>query len=257
MYALHDAGDFFKTAAAPLVRLVERNGLSAKDVNAVELLGGGSRVPRLQAALSEALAGRNLDRHLDADEAVVMGAALFAANLSTSFRLRKFGMVDKVHFGITYEAQGLDGQLVSPTDNVDTADGLDTHSGTTSLKALLPAGKKLPIKRAVKYNNLTVDTFSFKLSYNASGPHGLPPGTSETLLGSWTVSGIASVVDRYNHSGSCALMFEADHGGLISMDKVTCTVEQEVRPDPVVECALTNAVGMACMPLPAGTLSVV
>ena len=46
-----------------------------------------------QAVLSEALSGRHLDRHLDADEATVLGASLFAANLSTSFRLRKFGMV--------------------------------------------------------------------------------------------------------------------------------------------------------------------
>ena len=41
------------------------------------------------AALTEVLGGRALDRHLDADEAVVLGGALFAANLSTSFRLRK------------------------------------------------------------------------------------------------------------------------------------------------------------------------
>ncbi len=35
-------------------------------------------------------------RHLDADEAAALGAGLFAANLSTSFRLRKFGMVRAV-----------------------------------------------------------------------------------------------------------------------------------------------------------------
>lgn len=73
---------------APLSRLLARNKLTAKNVDAVELLGGGSRVPRVQAALSEALGGRGLDRHLDADEAVVLGAGLFAANLSSSFRLR-------------------------------------------------------------------------------------------------------------------------------------------------------------------------
>ena len=40
-------------------------------------------------------------RHLDADEAVVLGASLFAANLSTSFRLRKFGMADAYMYGIS------------------------------------------------------------------------------------------------------------------------------------------------------------
>lgn len=35
-------------------------------------------------------------RHLDADEAAVMGAGLVAANESTMFRLRQFGLVDGV-----------------------------------------------------------------------------------------------------------------------------------------------------------------
>lgn len=46
-------------------------------------------------------------RHLDADEAVVLGAGLFAANLSTTFRLRKFGMTDKAR----------EGRLQAPTQN--------------------------------------------------------------------------------------------------------------------------------------------
>lgn len=42
------AGDFFKRAAAPLQRILQRNNLTSADVDAVELLGGGTRVPRLQ-----------------------------------------------------------------------------------------------------------------------------------------------------------------------------------------------------------------
>ena len=55
------AGSFFTRAAAPLVKLLERNNVTVADIAAVELLGGGSRVPRLKAALSEALGGRALD----------------------------------------------------------------------------------------------------------------------------------------------------------------------------------------------------
>jgi len=43
---------------APLTTLLTRNKLKPGDVDAVELLGGGSRVPKLQAVLSEALGGR-------------------------------------------------------------------------------------------------------------------------------------------------------------------------------------------------------
>jgi len=40
---------------------------------------------------------------LDADEAVVLGAGLYAANLSTTFRLRKFGMKDGITYPVTIE----------------------------------------------------------------------------------------------------------------------------------------------------------
>ena len=43
-------------------------------------------------------------RHLDADEAVVRGAAWYAANLSTTFRLnKKFGMSDGATYPIIFK----------------------------------------------------------------------------------------------------------------------------------------------------------
>jgi molecular chaperone DnaK (HSP70) len=62
--------------------------------------------------LSEVLGGRPLDRHLDSDEAAVLGASLFAANLSTSFRLKKFGMTDGAMFGVTFKVGGRRGAAV-------------------------------------------------------------------------------------------------------------------------------------------------
>ena len=56
--------DFFFTCSA------RRSGLKPAELDFVELVGGGTRVPRLQAVLSETLGGKSLDRHLDADEAV-------------------------------------------------------------------------------------------------------------------------------------------------------------------------------------------
>ena len=55
------AGDFWTRAATPLLLLLERNEVQPSELGGVELLGGTSRVPRLKAALSEALGGRVLD----------------------------------------------------------------------------------------------------------------------------------------------------------------------------------------------------
>lgn len=51
----HKQAGFWQRAAAPLKRLLERNGLKGSDVDAVEMLGGGSRVPRLQVRARGAL----------------------------------------------------------------------------------------------------------------------------------------------------------------------------------------------------------
>ena len=55
------AQPFISRAVKPLEEILERNELAVQDLSAVELLGGGSRVPAVKKALSEALGGRQLD----------------------------------------------------------------------------------------------------------------------------------------------------------------------------------------------------
>ncbi|KAG2432896.1 hypothetical protein HXX76_008627 [Chlamydomonas incerta] len=221
------AADFFTRAAAPLQRVIERNGLKPEDIDAVELIGGGSRVPRLHAALSEALGGRGLDRHLDADEAVALGAGLFAANLSTSFRLRKFGMVDLTMYGVSLSL-----------DHVVLGEQAAAAPGAEALQKvrnLLPFMKKLPNKRVVRLDGVAADPLRFSLAYNASTHHGLPPGVKAAELADFEASGVEDVIKRYNTSGQISLRFEADYSGLLRLDKVEAVVEYEVMEEKIIE----------------------
>ncbi|PSC68342.1 heat shock 70 kDa 17 isoform A [Micractinium conductrix] len=205
------AGDFWTKAAAPLRTLLERNNLTAGDVAAVELLGGTSRVPRLKQALSDVLGSRPLDMHLDADEAVVLGAGLFAANLSTTFRLRQFGMADKVPYSVSIQ--------------------LDSESAP---KVLVPAMKKLPTKRGVHLHNLTADSLSFTLSFDNSA--GAVPCCARAFpLGAFNVSGIQEqVVAKYNESGKVSIHTRVDQSGLFHVDRADASVEvlEAVPPPP-------------------------
>lgn len=51
----------WERAVAPVTEILQRNNLTTDNLSAVELLGGCSRVPRVKAALTEALGGRSLD----------------------------------------------------------------------------------------------------------------------------------------------------------------------------------------------------
>ena len=83
-----------------------------------------------QATLQEFLGRKELDKHLDADEAVVLGAALYASNLSDGIKLnRKLGMIDGSPYGYVVELEGPD---------------LVKDNNTRQL--LVPRMKKLPSK---------------------------------------------------------------------------------------------------------------
>ena len=56
----------------------------------MEVLGGGVRVPKLQSTLKARLGkGLDLSMHLNGDEAMAQGAAFYAANISTRFKVRR------------------------------------------------------------------------------------------------------------------------------------------------------------------------
>jgi hypoxia up-regulated 1 len=65
--------------------------LTLKEIHAVELLGGGVRMPGVKAALETYFKAGDLElgQHLNGDEAMALGATFRGANISTAFRVRK------------------------------------------------------------------------------------------------------------------------------------------------------------------------
>lgn len=92
----------------------------------------------VQQVLSEHVGKQVLARHLDADEAVALGAALQAANLSDGIKLnRKIGMLDGTSYGIELQ---LDGASLDPADS---------YSLVARLKKLPSKVSYLPLKSPI------------------------------------------------------------------------------------------------------------
>jgi molecular chaperone DnaK (HSP70) len=72
------ARDLIARAIETVEGVLRVAGVTREQVNLVEAIGGGLRIPALQAALSASL-GRELARHLDSSASVATGAALSAA----------------------------------------------------------------------------------------------------------------------------------------------------------------------------------
>ncbi|GKA41472.1 heat shock 70 kDa protein 17 [Tanacetum coccineum] len=202
--------DLWERSVIPLKELLKDSGLKVDDIYAFELIGGGTRVPKLQANLQEFLGRSDLDRHLDADEAIVLGASLHAANLSDGIKLnRKLGMIDGSMYGLMMDLNGPD---------------LVKDESTTQL--LVPRLKKLPIKlfRSIIHNK------DFDVSLLYENEDLLPPGVTSRTFAKYAVSGLADASEKYmsrNLSSpiKASLHFSLSRSGVLSLDRADAVIE--------------------------------
>ncbi|XP_077219546.1 heat shock 70 kDa protein 17-like isoform X2 [Tasmannia lanceolata] len=202
--------DLWKQSLIPVKELLKHSNLKVDDIHAVELIGGATRVPKLQAKLQEFLGRKDLDRHLDADEAIVLGSALHAANLSDGIKLnRKLGMIDGSCYGILIELNGP-----------------DLLKDQSSKQVLVPRMKKLPSKmfRSITHNK----DFEVSLSYESADA--LPPGISSDKFAQYSVSGLTETSEKYSSRNLSSPMkanlhFSTSRSGIISVDRAEAVIE--------------------------------
>lgn len=232
--SLHDDHDFATTvtrgqleAAAALVfaalpgpieRALTAANLTADDLDAVEIIGGGVRVPKVQQTLKEFLSTKRspdkppleLSVHLNGDEAVALGAAFHGANVSTSFRVRKVGLQDVTPFAV----------------------GVRMASGAWHKRAtLFKSGAKQTSKPKTIAFQHDADIVC-ELAYD--DPDSLPPGTPTTIA-MYDVTGIADFaaeMSKQNTSGTLQrpkvqLSFVLDSSGLTTLSKAEVSVTEE------------------------------
>jgi heat shock protein 1/8 len=67
---------------APVEQALKDAKLSKRDIEEVVLVGGSTRIPKIQQLLSEFFNGKTLNKNINPDEAVAYGAAVQAAILT-------------------------------------------------------------------------------------------------------------------------------------------------------------------------------
>lgn len=78
---------------ATLKSLLEKSGLKPADIEAVEIVGGSTRIPVIKDIIKK-IFEKEISTTLNADEAVARGCALQSAMLSPTFRVREFSVND-------------------------------------------------------------------------------------------------------------------------------------------------------------------
>ncbi|KAG6827596.1 hypothetical protein H0H92_011193 [Tricholoma furcatifolium] len=79
---------------APIKQALEDSGLTVEELDAIELVGGSTRIPAVRDRIASVFPGKVLSTTLNQDEAVARGATFSCAQLSPVFRVREFTVHD-------------------------------------------------------------------------------------------------------------------------------------------------------------------
>lgn len=71
-------GDYFKACLGPVEKVLADSRLNKSQIHEVVLVGGSSRIPKVQELLSGYFSGKELNKSINPDEAVARGAAVQA-----------------------------------------------------------------------------------------------------------------------------------------------------------------------------------
>lgn len=100
--------DYFKNTLKPVEKVLSDSKMSKSDIHEIVLVGGSTRIPKVQQLLSEFFGGKQLNKSINPDEAVAYGAAVQAAVLTTKNEesLQKHVLLDVAPLSLGLETSG-------------------------------------------------------------------------------------------------------------------------------------------------------
>ncbi|KAI9225962.1 MAG: heat shock protein 70 family, partial [Piptocephalis tieghemiana] len=156
------ASDLFSRVRAPIEKALADAGLTAEEIDAIEIVGGSTRIPAIKDTLTD-IFKKELSTTLNQDEAIARGCALQCAILSPVFKVRDFSIQDITPYPVKYSWE---------------ASGEETESELE----VFPRNNTIP---STKVLTLSRDE-PFDLTVDYADPSTLPPGT-RPHLGRYTV----------------------------------------------------------------------
>jgi len=86
--------DLFDLVHKPIKMAFDASSMSKDDIDTVILMGGGTRIPKVQEVLTKFIGKEELGKSINTDEAGALGAVYKAASLMAGFKVKRFIVKD-------------------------------------------------------------------------------------------------------------------------------------------------------------------
>ncbi|NWY49839.1 HYOU1 protein, partial [Chionis minor] len=185
-------------------------------IDQVILVGGATRVPKVQEVLLKAVGKEELGKNINADEAAAMGAVYQAAALSKAFKVKPFVVRDAAVFPIQVE-------FTREVEEDDKSKSLK-HNKRILFQRMAP----YPQRKVITFNRYT-DDFEFYVNY---GDLSFLNEDDMRIFGSLNLTtvrlkGVGDSFKKHSDYESKGIKahFNMDESGVLSLDRVESVFE--------------------------------
>ncbi|KAL7847660.1 hypothetical protein AOLI_G00223780 [Acnodon oligacanthus] len=211
--------DLFDRVPGPVEQALAASEMSLDEIEQVILVGGATRVPRVQEVLLKAVGKEELGKNINADEAAAMGAVYQAAALSKAFKVKPFIVRDAAVFPIQVE-------FSRETEEEDGVKGIK-HNKRILFQRMAP----YPQRKVITFNRYT-DDFIFHINY---GDLSFLSQDDLKMFGSQNLttvklSGVGNSFKKHSDAESKGIKahFNMDESGVLLLDRVESVFETAV-----------------------------
>ncbi|XP_067289169.1 hypoxia up-regulated protein 1 [Pseudorasbora parva] len=208
--------DLFDRVPGPVKEALAASEMNMDEIEQVILVGGSTRVPRVQDVLLKAVGREELSKNINADEAAAMGAVYQAAALSKAFKVKPFLVRDAAVFPIQVEFNR----------EAEEEDGVKTmkHNKRILFQRMAP----YPQRKVITFNRYT-DDFVFNINYgdlSFLSEQDLKVFGSQNLT-TVKLSGVGSSFKKHSDAESKGIKahFNMDESGVLLLDRVESVFE--------------------------------
>uniref|UniRef100_A0A8C4DUJ4 Hypoxia up-regulated protein 1 n=1 Tax=Dicentrarchus labrax TaxID=13489 RepID=A0A8C4DUJ4_DICLA len=212
--------DLFERVPRPVLDALAAAEMKLDEIEQVILVGGSTRVPKVQEVLLTAVGKEELGKNINADEAAAMGAVYQAAALSKAFKVKPFLVRDAAVFPIQVE-------FTRETEE----EGIKTvkHNKRILFQRMAP----YPQRKVITFNRYNAD-FAFDINY---GDLSFLSQEDISVFGSLNLttvklSGVGSSFQKHTDAESKGIKahFNMDESGVLLLDRVTCFTHYITEP---------------------------